>query len=177
MLRRAFVLIGTIACIGGLALPAHAASTDTTFSLTAGSLSVSVPSSFALGSASTGTATLSGSLGTVAVTDDRGATLGTWSVSVSASDFTTGGATSNETIAKAQVDYWSGAATTTGVAVFLPGQAAAINKQALSAARTAYSASAVVGNNTASWSPTVTLNIPAAAVAGSYTGTITHSLA
>jgi hypothetical protein len=97
---------------------------------------------------------------------------------VSSTDFTTGGATANETVAKGQVTYWSGAATaSSGTAVFLPGQAAAVNAQALSVARTAFSASAIIGNNSASWNPTVTVNVPAAAVAGTYTGTITHSVA
>lgn len=112
------------------------------------------------------------------VTDNRGAHVGTWTASVSSTDFTTGGATANETIAKGRITYWSGTATaSSGVAVFLPGQVLAANAQALSVSRTAFSASAIVGNNSASWNPTVTVNVPAAAVAGDYAGTITHSVA
>jgi len=42
---------------------------------------------------------------------------------------------------------------------------------------TAYSGTALVGANTATWNPTLVVNIPAAAVAGTYTGTVTHSVA
>jgi hypothetical protein len=33
-----------------------------------------------------------------------------------------------------------------------------------------------VGDNTASWNPTVAINVPASAVGGTYTGTLTHSV-
>lgn len=167
-----------LAAVAGAATPAHAADTTTTFTLTAGSLAVSAPASKSLGSAATGSATTSAQLGTVSVTDGRGALLGAWTTSVTSTDFTTGAATANETIAKANADYWSGAATSTsGTGVFLPGQLLAGNKVTLGASRTAFSASAVVGNNTAAWDPTVIVNIPSAAVVGTYTGTITHSVA
>jgi hypothetical protein len=178
MAKKRIVLVGAVFGVLAFAFPARAADTTTTFTLAAGSLSISAPASSGLGSGSTGGGTLSAQLGTVTVTDSRGALLGTWTASVSSTDFTTGGATANETVGKGQVTYWSGAATaSSGTAVFLPGQAAAVNAQALSVARTAFSASAIVGNNSASWNPTVTVNVPAAAVAGTYTGTITHSVA
>jgi hypothetical protein len=177
MLRRASTLVVVIAALGAIAIPAHGATTSTTFALTAGTLSISTPSSKVLGTAATTGSTISAQLGTVTVTDERGTTLGSWTATVSSSDFTTGGATANETIAKASVDYWSGSATTSGTGTFTPGQLLAANKQALSASRTAYAATVLVGNNTAAWNPTVILNIPASAVAGDYTGTITHSVA
>ena len=178
MAKKRIVLVGAVFSLLALALPARAADTTTTFSLAAGSLSISAPASSGLGSGSTGGGTLSAQLGTVTVTDTRGALLGTWTATVSSTDFTTGGATADETIAKGQVTYWSGAATaSSGTAVFLPGQATAQNAQALSVARTAFSASAIIGNDSASWNPTLTVNVPAAAVAGTYTGTITHSVA
>ena len=63
-------------------------------------------------------------IGAVSVTDQRGSLLGSWTASVTSSDFTTGTQTAEETIAKANVSYWSGAATaSTGVGVFAPGQA------------------------------------------------------
>ena len=178
-MRKRLALVLAVASTGSLvmlAAPAGAAS-GVTFTLTAGSLAVSDPATSNLGSVATGTATVSSALGAVTVTDGRGALNGTWTSTVSSTDFTTGGATADETIAKAQVDYWSGAATsTTGVAVFLPGQLLVANKQALSTSRTAYSASAVIGNTSATWNPTVVVNIPAASVAGTYSGTITHSV-
>jgi hypothetical protein len=178
MAKKRTALVGAVLSVLSFALPARAADTTTTFSLAAGSLSISAPASRDLGSGSTGGGTVSAQLGTVTVTDNRGALVGTWTASVSSTDFTTGGATANETIAKGQVTYWSGTATaSSGVAVFAPGQASAANAQALSVSRTAFSATAIVGNNSASWNPTVTVNVPAAAVAGDYTGTITHSVA
>jgi hypothetical protein len=146
--------------------------------LTAGALSISAPASASLGSVGTGTATTSAQLGSTSVTDNRGTLLGTWTASVSSTDFTTGTATADETIAKAQADYWSGATTSTsGIGVFTPGQLLAANKVTLAAQRTAFSASALVGNNTAAWNPTVIINIPSDSVAGTYSGTITHSVA
>jgi hypothetical protein len=178
MAKKRTALVGAVLSVLAFALPAHAADTTTTFSLAGGSLSISAPASRDLGSGSTGGGTVSAQLGTVTVTDNRGALVGTWTASVSSTDFTTGGASANETIAKGQVTYWSGTATaSSGVAVFAPGQASAANAQALSVSRTAFSATAIVGNNSASWNPTVTVNVPAAAVAGDYTGTITHSVA
>jgi hypothetical protein len=152
--------------------------TTATVTVNAGSLSITVPGSKALGSVATGSATVSAQLGTIAVTDQRGRYLGAWAVTVSSGNYTTGGATAPETISKASADYWSGAATsTTGIATFTPGQASAGAKQALSTPRTAFSASSIIGNNSAAWNPTVIINIPSAAVAGGYSGTITHSVA
>jgi hypothetical protein len=34
-----------------------------------------------------------------------------------------------------------------------------------------------VGNNTTTWNPTLIVTIPSTAVAGTYTGTVTHSVA
>lgn len=168
--------------VAGVAGPARAATsgdTTTTFALTAGALAITVPASKALGSVATGTATTASvQLGSVSVADGRGALLGAWTTSVSSTDYTTGAATSNETIAKANADYWSGAATsTTGVGTFTPGQLLAANKVTLATSRTAFSATVVVGNNSATWNPTVNVIIPGASVAGDYTGTITHSVA
>jgi hypothetical protein len=178
MAKKRIVILGAVLGLLVVAVPARAADTTTTFSLAAGALSISAPASKNLGSGSTGSGTVSAQLGTVTVTDTRGVLLGGWTASVSSTDFTTGGATADETIAAGQVTYWSGTATeSSGVGVFTPGQAAAINAQDLGAARTAFSGTALVGNNSASWNPTVTVNVPAAAVSGTYSGTITHSVA
>ncbi len=44
-------------------------------------------------------------------------------------------------------------------------------------AKTAFSLTVGVGNNDATWSPTLIVNAPATVVAGDYSGTITHSVA
>jgi hypothetical protein len=166
-----------LAALTGTASPAQAADTTTTFTLTGGGLAVSAPASSALGSVATGTATATAQLGSVTVSDARGALLGAWTSAVTSTDFTTGLATANETIVNDSADYWSGAVASTGTGVFVPGQLLAANKVTLAASRTAASATGVVGNNTATWNPTVIVNVPSAAVAGAYSGTITHSVA
>jgi hypothetical protein len=44
------------------------------------------------------------------------------------------------------------------------------------AAQTVVTATAGSGDNTATWNPTVAMAVPATAVGGLYTGTITHSV-
>ena len=133
----ALAIAGT-AVAGLFAAPAaHAADTTTTFVLSsAGGLSISVPASKELSAGTaTNAGTLTAQLGAVSVTDQRGGLLAAWTASVTSSDFTTGTATAEETIAKANVAYASGAATaTTGVGVFTPGQATTLVAQSLSAA-------------------------------------------
>lgn len=164
----------------GVSLPAHAATTGdttTTFTLTGGLLNLTAPASAALGSGAAG-GTLSASLGSVQVVDDRAALAAAWTTTVSSTNFTTGAASAAETIAKANVTYWSGAATaTTGTATFVPGQATALNAAALGAAVTAFTVTLGTGSNSATWAPTLGINVPATAVAGAYTGTVTHSVA
>lgn len=176
------IVVSVVVAVSAAALvphSAHGADTTTTFTLTAaGGLSISAPGPKNLGSAATNSATLSAQLGTVTVTDERGALDGAWTASVSATDFTTGLATANETIAKANVSYWSGTATaSSGTLVAVPGQLLAGNAVALSVSRTAFLATGILGNNTLSFNPTVVVAIPAASVVGTYTGTVTHSVA
>ncbi|MCU7827134.1 hypothetical protein [Kitasatospora sp. DSM 101779] len=141
-----------------------------------GTLSISLPATAALGSAAPG-GTLSAALGSVTVSDQRGVASSTWAATVSATNFTTGAGAPAQTITTANVSYWSGQATNVnGTVVVTPGQSDAAAKQALSASRTAFSSTGN-GNSSASWTPTAVVTIPAAAVAGTYTGTITHSVA
>lgn len=169
-----------LAVLAGLASPAQAADTTATFTLTAGGgLALTAPATSALTGGATGaSATTPTQMGNIVVSDTRGALLGSWTASVTSTDFTTGAASAAETIAKANADYWSGAAISpTGTAVRVPGQPLAANKVTLASSGTAFSASGVTGNGTTTWNPTVGVTIPAAAVAGTYTGTITHSVA
>jgi hypothetical protein len=176
--RTVRLLVALVLGTAILSLPAHADDTTTTFTLSAGPLAISVPASASLGSMATGTASLSAQLGAVTVSDTRGALGEDWTATVSSTDYTTGGATADETIANDDVSYWSGAATAaTGVAVRLPGQLLAANAQSLSTSRTAFSASATLGNNSTTWNPTLVVTIPSDAVAGTYSGTVTHSVA
>jgi hypothetical protein len=114
----------------------------------------------------------------VQVADNRGNTSASWTATVSATDFTTGGGTAAETIVKASVSYWSGPATvTTGLGQFTPGQGTAAQAVTLGSSHTAMTHTLGTLNSTCSWSPTLIVTVPAAAVAGTYTGTVTHSVA
>ena len=155
------------------AVPAVAQDTTVTFDLTGGALSVSVPTSAALGSAPTGGGVISGSLGSVTVTDSRGSLVAIWTATVSASDFVTGGGGANEKVAKARIAYASGLATaTSGIGAFVPGTALT-----LATPSTAAAWAGGVGNNSATWNPTVSVTLLGSEVAGAYSGTITHSVA
>jgi hypothetical protein len=162
------VVIGTLDEIGQSSL---------TIKPVAGALSITVPATVSLGSAAPGGA-LSRALGPVTVSDQRGLVNASWTVSVSTTTFTTGGGTAAETISKSVVSYWSGPATSTaGAGTFTPGQLTAANAQALSATRAAFTLTAGTGNTSATWNPTLVIQVPAQAVGGTYTGTVTHSVA
>lgn len=173
----AAALFASTMLAGVIALPANAAtsgSTTATFQLAGGALSITVPSSADLGTAPAGAAAVGGPLGVVQVTDARGSTVATWTATVLSGAFTAG---AGQTVPAANVNYWSGAATsTTGVGVFTPGQAAAANEVAIGTAQTAFALTAGIGNNQATWNPTIDIHLPASATVGTYTGTITHSV-
>ncbi|WP_062430458.1 hypothetical protein [Herbidospora daliensis] len=172
-----YVIGMAMALLVGSVAPAHAADTIVTFTITGGALTISAPASVNLGNTAAG-ATLQGTIGPVTVSDLRGTLLGTWTASVTSTDFTTGGGTANETIAKANAAYASGPATSTsGVGTFVPGQLTVLLAQPLSATVTAFTATALIGNNTVTWNPTLRVTIPNSAVVGTYTGTVTHSVA
>lgn len=159
-----------IGLVGGLVLLA-------TPSAAGAALAISVPSTANLGSAPTGAGARSAQLGTVTVTAS-GLVLPSFTATVSATNFTTGGATAAETVAKASISYWSGPVTaSSGAQSPVPGQLTALQAQALSVPRTAFASTGLVLSISTSWNPTIVINIPAAIVAGTYTGTITHSVA
>ncbi len=143
-----------------------------TISVIAGSLSITAPASTVLGSAAPGN-NLRASLGNVQVIDNRGFGAN-WTATVSTSAFTTGAGTEPETIPPADASYTiiSALAQHTGSATFtfVPLIDLAATPQAVA------SATNVGGNTTATWNPRITVRIPAGAVAGTYTATITHSV-
>jgi hypothetical protein len=159
------VLFGT-----GAAAWAGPGDTSTTFTLTSGTLAISVPGSANLGSFATGSTVVSGSLGGITVNDTRGALVAQWSASVASTDFTTGTATSNETVTKANVAYTTGVGSSTGTGTFVPVGAASLAVPGVAGTW------AGVGNNSTSWNPTVAMTLLGSQVAGTYSGTITHSV-
>ncbi|MEH0982787.1 hypothetical protein [Micromonospora sp. CPCC 205556] len=159
--------------------PAHAAPAARTLrlSLTAG-VDITVPAAVNLGTGFTG-GTLTGSLGIVEVRDSRGpVNPNTWVATVSASVFVAGGGGALRTIAPGQLSYWSGPTVrSTGGGVLAPGQLSSTQAVTLNVAREAFRKSSGNGNNEVRWTPNIRVAIPSNVVAGTYTGTVTHSVA
>ena len=172
MLRTFALLASTfVTLVAVTALPAGADPTTATFQLTAGTLSISVPASVSIGSqvVSTSATTISGQLGVVTVTDQRGGTT-TWVASVIVTAFTPTTGPAVTAIAADKVSYAAGTITQVGVTATKPvttdltGVSPVVN-------------GASTGLSTASWNPTITVQLPANAAPGIYTATITHSVA
>jgi hypothetical protein len=183
-MRKPLVVVMTAAMSVGIAafvpVAANAGAGDTasTFTLTGNSsgLSIAVPDGSTtpvdLGSANTGAASLSHTLGNVTVTDTRGSLAATWTVTGSTTNFTTGSASANETVAKSNVSYFAGtgSAQSGQVGAFTPVPAVSL------ASAVPVGAWAGVGNNTVTFNPTITFALLPSQVAGTYSGTITHSV-
>lgn len=140
-------------------------------------LSISAPSSASLGSGTAGS-TLSGRLGTVSVSATG--TLG-WVASVSiSSPFTVTQGDQSATFPADRIRYWSGPATATSGGIGLtctPGQTTSPLAQSLDFPRTAFGCTlGVVGSSSASWDPTLVVETEAGDFAGTYVGTVTHSV-
>jgi hypothetical protein len=146
------------------------AATPATFTLTAGALSISAPvTSVSLGSqvASTSSSTISGSLGVVTVTDQRGGAT-TWTASVISTAFTPAGGPADPA---SNVTYAAGPITVTATVV-----ATAASATDLTGVSTVVTG-ASTGISTASWNPTISVLVPANFGPGVYVATITHSVA
>ncbi len=165
----------TAAVLGSLiaATTAQAADTTATFTITAGALTITAPASADLGAVAVGAESIDGQLGSVTVTDTRGVLVGEWAATVVGTDFTTGGGTPGETVPSIDVSYSSGSATsTTGVGTFTPGPGGILNVP-----RVAFTGTGLTGGNSATWNPTLAITLPFSAPAGTYSGTITQSVA
>jgi hypothetical protein len=159
----ALALVGSL----GLASPASADPTVTTFVLTGGSLTLAVSGTATLTSEASVVAanTISGQLGTVTVTDARGGTAG-WVTSAISGMFTNaGGSTSTDVL------YSNGTITETGT-----NTVAGVSGGSLVGALPVATATSVSGNNTAAWNPTIDVLMPAGTLAGTYTATVTTSI-
>jgi hypothetical protein len=168
-LRKPLLVLATATVVlVGSALPAAAAPTDTTFSITGGALTLSVGATAALtdGAAGVAATVITGTLGEVAVSDTRGGTAG-WVASAISTTFTGTGLSVSD-----GVTYTNGAVTETGT-----NSVAAVSAASLTTIATAVAtATAVSGSNTASWNPTLDVSMPAGALAGDYAGVVTTSL-
>jgi large repetitive protein len=162
-----------VSAVPGSTCPAASPGPDcaVTVAVVAGPLTITVPATAGLGSGPPG-GTLSSGLGTVQVTDDRGFGAD-WTATVSSTGFATGTGTQAETIPAGNARYLIAAlSSATGPATFTP-----VPSVRLSASPQAVvSATNVAGNTTVTWDPTVRVRIPATAISGDYTATITHSV-
>jgi hypothetical protein len=148
----------------------NAAATPATFTLTAGALSISAPTAgVSLGSqlASTTSSTISGSLGVVTVTDQRGGTT-TWTASAISTAFTPPAGPADPA---SNVSYTAGTIDVSATVV-----ATAVSETDLTGVSTVVTG-ASTGISTASWNPTISVVVPANYAPGVYSATITHSVA
>lgn len=143
-------------------------------------VSISAPTSANLGSAPVNSTSISGKLGTVTATATGTLlVLPSFKASVSTTVFTTGAGGAGETIGKESIFYWSGPATASSglLSGGVPGQLTAANAVDLTVTRTAFSGQGTLASMSVSWNPTIVINVPASAVAGTYRAVITHSVA
>ena len=140
------------------------------------SVSVIVPGNANLGSASIG-GTLTAQLGLV--TASGGGILGVQvTANVVCSDFKTGSGSAAETISKNNVFYWSGPATAFAglVGSGTPGQPTSADQVSCATSHQAFQGQALLLSVSVTWNPTIVIHIPASAVQGNYTGTVTHTV-
>jgi hypothetical protein len=150
----------------GAAMAADTGDTVATFTLNGGSLDLTVEGDAALSDGAAGAASVTGSLGALGISDNRGISLG-WVVSAASSTFVDGAGS-----VSTGVSYDSGFATaSTGMVTPTTEGLTSITEVAPVAAGTLAS-----GNNTASFTPTLTVALPASALAGDYSGTVTTSV-
>ncbi|SCL40134.1 hypothetical protein GA0074692_5614 [Micromonospora pallida] len=171
------VLAGVVVTAAAPAAAAPTDSTVVTFAIGTANLEIFAPHSVNLGSTFAGTP-IQGAIGPVQVVDARAALTATWVATVSSTEFSTGTGSAAETIPPALIEYWSGPlVSSTGSGTFVPGQPTQADAVTLSVPRTAFSKTSGSGNNSATWNPTIRVNVPATVVAGTYSATVTHSVA
>jgi hypothetical protein len=141
-------------------------STTLTFTVTSGALTLSVPVSANLGSGAPGT-DISAPVGPCTVTDNRALLSASWTVTAAETDFASGGST----IPATDATYTPGTVTTTGTIT-----ATATSITLSNSSQTVLTGTGGVGDNTASWNPAISVSVPASAVGGTYTGTLTQSV-
>ena len=192
MRKSLFNVLGATAVLGAALLTTTAASaaphtraapavgdpdTTVTFTVTTGALSMTAPAAATLGTGNglPGT-TISGELGApgVVVTDDRAALNAIWTATASANAFTNATA-GGGTIPATAATYDPGDITTTGtVSAVSPTPGTPIGLSGTPA--DVVLGTGVVGDNTATWDPTIAVAIPGFAVNGVYSDTLTQSV-
>ena len=136
---------------------------------------ITVPASASMGTVQAGN-TSTVQLGSMRVTSSGNRN---WTATVSATSFRTGGGSPSETISPVNLRYWSGPVVTkSGPGTFTPGQPTGNVSVSLDTSRTAFSyGTSVTVASSVTWRPTLRVSVPVTAVTGTYTGTVTHSVA
>jgi len=150
--------------------------TTVTFTVTTGNLTMTAPGSANLSSAAPG-GTASGLLGAVTVTDNRALLAAAWTVTAAATDWHRVGGTggSHEIVPASGATYDPGGITTTGTITVAADSTPPIALG--NGAVPVVDGTAGIGDNSATWNPTLAVAIPAGTVGGDYTGTLTQSVA
>lgn len=176
MPNRSTLAVTTLTLAGSLVLAltgtASADPTTATVTVTGGMLAISVPvDAGSLGSAAdtVGGGTISGTLGQVQVNDARGAVAGSgWVASAISTAFTP---PAGPAIPASDVGYTAGVITKVGTATYT-----ADNPANLTAVAPAVTATGITGDNSATWTPTISVTVPGGMAAAVYSATITHSV-
>jgi len=179
-MRKSLALLVATASLSGVGAlvpaAANAADTTVTFTVNSGSLSVNAPASLSLSAANLAltAGSVTGTMTTNTITDTRGGLgLTGWTVTGSSTDFVTAN-NGGFTIPKASVSLSSGAATiVSGVPVVVP----SLTGVSMGAPATILQATSATGSNQVTYTPTVAVTVPTNAVPGSYSGTITQTVA
>jgi hypothetical protein len=175
VLGLALGLVGVLSLSVTTAVPARADQTavsTASVTLVGGGLSITAPStagSLGTKSNNVGAVTISGQLGQVQVTDSRDAPAGSgWTATAISTAFTPN---AGPAIGAGFVGYTAGTITKTGTATYT-----ANDPTTLTGVSPVVTATAITGDNTATWNPTIRISVAANMPAGEYFGTITHSV-
>lgn len=150
-------------------MPASAADTTTTVTVETGLLSLAAPAGATLSTGTPG-ANSTVTLGNTTVTDARAGVAG-WSATV-ALPALTGGTRPTETIPTTTATYLAATVTPTGTSTL----AAPATRTDLTTAKVSQAASAVSGNNSATWTGALMVPIPAQVLADTYSAVLTQSV-
>ncbi len=147
----------------------QAASTTITLTVAGGGLSISAPASGTFGTVASPSDAIF-EMGAVTVTDARGASAGaSWTATASITALThSDGVT---TIPATLFRYTAGIPTKTGTVTLTE-----LATTAFDSAASVVSATLITGNNSAVWTPLISIPVPSGTPTGTYTGTITHSV-
>jgi hypothetical protein len=168
-MRKQLLLAGCLAALYAASGTPASATSNASFTLTSGALSISAPTALvSLGTqdVSNVSSTITGSLGAVTVSDLRGGVT-TWTASVISTAFTPPAGPADPA---SNVSYSAGTITQTGVV------ATAIPASNLTGVTTVVTG-ASGGISSATWNPSISVLVPANLAPGVYSATITHSVA